>query len=58
MLGIGLAPEARSRVLATLEAAGCFAALRSDSLRIAPHLNITPDEVERLLAALAELAPG
>ena len=58
MLGIGLAPEARSRVLATLEAAGCFAALRSDSLRIAPHLNITPEEVERLLAALAELAPG
>ena len=32
--------------------AGCFAALRGDSLRLSPHLHNTPAEVERLLGAL------
>jgi selenocysteine lyase/cysteine desulfurase len=34
----------------------CFAALRGDSLRLAPHLHNTPDEVERLLGALGAIA--
>ena len=56
MLGVRLPEQARSRATETLAAAGCSAALRGDSLRIAPHLHNTPEEVERLLGALAELA--
>jgi selenocysteine lyase/cysteine desulfurase len=34
----------------------CVAPMRGDSLRISPHLHITDDDVERLLAALKEAA--
>ena len=53
MLGVRLPAEARASVTSSLADAGCYAALRGDSLRIAPHLHNTPDEVERLLGALA-----
>ena len=56
LLGIGLTEELRSRVVPALREAGCFAALRGDSLRLAPHLHNTPDEVERLLGALGAIA--
>jgi selenocysteine lyase/cysteine desulfurase len=56
MLGVRLPAETRDRALEVLAAAECHAAVRGDSLRISPHLHNTPDEVERLLGALAELA--
>ena len=34
-------------------AANCFAAMRGGSLRIAPHLHTTPEDVDRLIGALA-----
>ena len=53
LLGVGLPAELRPRVVPALEQAGCFAALRGNSLRLSPHLHNTPEEVERLLGALA-----
>ena len=47
---------ARPRVVPALREAGCFAALRGDSLRLSPHLHNTPAEVERLLGALGAVA--
>jgi selenocysteine lyase/cysteine desulfurase len=41
-------------VLASLERAGCYAALRGTSLRISPHLHVTPSDVDRLVAAVAD----
>jgi selenocysteine lyase/cysteine desulfurase len=53
ILGLGLPAEARERALPALAAANCFAAMRGGSLRIAPHLHTTPDDVDRLIGALA-----
>jgi selenocysteine lyase/cysteine desulfurase len=53
ILGLELPTEARERVLPALAAANCFAAMRGGSLRIAPHLHTTPEDVERLMGALA-----
>ncbi len=58
LLGVGLAAELQPRIVPALEEAGCFAALRGTSLRIAPHLHNTPEEVERLLGALAAVVEG
>ena len=58
MLGVVLPPAARDRAHASLAAADCYAAVRGDSLRIAPHLHNTLDEVERLTAALAAAVAG
>jgi selenocysteine lyase/cysteine desulfurase len=55
LLGVRLPDPAGGEALTeALNAAGCFAAVRGDSLRISPHLHNTPDEVERLVAALGE----
>ncbi|HLM31494.1 MAG TPA: aminotransferase class V-fold PLP-dependent enzyme [Solirubrobacterales bacterium] len=56
MLGVRVPDAARERVLAALSEAGCYASPRGKSLRIAPHLHNTPEEVERLLGALREAA--
>jgi selenocysteine lyase/cysteine desulfurase len=55
ILGLDLPGEARARVLPALAAANCFVAMRGGSLRIAPHLHTTPEDVERLMSALAEV---
>jgi selenocysteine lyase/cysteine desulfurase len=52
LLGVRLPEAARESALAALSDAGCYASLRGKSLRIAPHLHNTPEEVERLLDAL------
>ena len=54
LLGIGLADAMRERVLSTLADANCFAAIRSGSLRIAPHLHTTEDDERALLSALTK----
>lgn len=52
ILGVGLPADVRQRVLPALAEAGCYAAVRSGSLRISPHLHVSDDDVERLFAAL------
>ena len=54
LLGIGLPDTIREQVLNTLADANCFAAIRSGSLRIAPHLHVTEDDERALLSALAK----
>ena len=58
LLGIGLPDTIREQVLNTLGDANCFAAIRSGSLRIAPHLHITEDDERALLSALAKGPAG
>jgi selenocysteine lyase/cysteine desulfurase len=52
LLGVRLPGVDPKRVLSFLAEARCYAALRGDSLRIAPHLHTTDEDVERLAAAL------
>jgi selenocysteine lyase/cysteine desulfurase len=52
LLGVKL-PAARSAaVLPALAEAGCYASVRGDALRIAPHLHVTDADVARLVGAL------
>jgi selenocysteine lyase/cysteine desulfurase len=53
LLGVRLPAASRSEVVASLAAFDCFAAVRGETLRIAPHLHVTDADVERLLHALA-----
>jgi selenocysteine lyase/cysteine desulfurase len=56
MLGLELPREAAGRFASTLADAGVIASVRSSSLRIAPHLHNSSDDVSRLLDALGEAA--
>ena len=56
MLGVQLPSDARDRVLPTLAETGCYAAVRSRSLRISPHLHVSDQDVERLITALDAIA--
>lgn len=56
LLGLQLPDTARDTILPSLAAAGCYAAVRGDSLRISPHLHVTDDDIDRLIGALAEVA--
>jgi selenocysteine lyase/cysteine desulfurase len=55
ILGLDLPGEARARVLPALAEANCFVAIRGGTLRIAPHLHTTPEDVDRLMSALADV---
>src|SRR5919108_101674 len=52
MLGIRLPAAARERVEAALAQSGVFVGLRGSSLRVAPHLWTTDQDIDRLLAVL------
>jgi hypothetical protein len=52
LLGVHLPEPVRARVLPALAEANCFAAVRGASLRIAPHLHTTDEDVRRLFGAL------
>lgn len=56
MLGVRLPEALREQVLPALSDANCFAAVRGASLRIAPHLHTTAQDVERLVDALRGIA--
>jgi selenocysteine lyase/cysteine desulfurase len=59
MLGVRMPASVRTRVVAELAAANCFAAVRGEMLRLAPHVHVDDTDVDRLAAALASvLAPG
>ncbi len=53
LLGVRLPASIRSAILPALAAANCFAAVRGESLRIAPHLHVTDVDVRCLTDALA-----
>ena len=53
LLGVSLPPDIRGDVLDALATAGCHAAIRGGSLRIAPHLHTTAEDIDTLLRALA-----
>jgi selenocysteine lyase/cysteine desulfurase len=52
MLGIELSRQAARAMAQTLGDSGVIASVRGSSLRIAPHLHITRDDVDRLLSAM------
>ena len=52
LLGVPLPAAVRDRVLPALADAGCFAAVRGASLRLAPHLHTDDADIDRLVAAL------
>jgi selenocysteine lyase/cysteine desulfurase len=54
LLGVRLPEQARDRALSALEEANCFVAVRGSSLRIAPHLHTSDEDVERLFEGLAQ----
>ena len=53
MLGIEVPRDAARALGARLAEHGVVASVRGDSLRIAPHLHTTPDDLNSLIAALA-----
>jgi len=57
MLGVWLPESVRTGIVAALAEANCFASVRGESLRIAPHLHNTDADVERLVTALAAATP-
>jgi selenocysteine lyase/cysteine desulfurase len=54
MLGLTVPDDRRAAVLPALTAANCFASVRSGSLRIAPHLHTTGDDIDQLVDALRD----
>jgi selenocysteine lyase/cysteine desulfurase len=54
LLGVRLPEQARDRTLSALADHNCFVAVRGSSLRIAPHLHVSDEDVERLFEGLAQ----
>ena len=54
LLGLRVPAPVRAGIVARLAADNCFAALRGETLRLAPHLHVTDADVDRLVAALAD----
>jgi selenocysteine lyase/cysteine desulfurase len=52
LLGVTIPDDLRDTILPALAAADCYAAVRGRALRIAPHLHVTEDDVDRLIQAL------
>jgi selenocysteine lyase/cysteine desulfurase len=52
MLGISLPPHRRADIAAQLADANVFVGMRGSAMRVSPHLYTTPDDVDRLFAAL------
>jgi len=53
MLGLEIPGKAGQTLGTRLDERGVVAGMRGNSLRIAPHLHTTRDDLERLLDALA-----
>ena len=52
LLGVKLPSAMRSGVVQALAAADCYAAVRGETLRLAPHLHVTDADIECLIDAL------
>ena len=55
MLGVKIPHDLRDDLVPALAAANCFAGLRGQALRIAPHLHTTDSDVDRLIGAVGAL---
>jgi hypothetical protein len=55
LLGLRVPAPLRPGIVARLAADNCFAALRGETLRLAPHLHVTDADVDRLVATLADV---
>ena len=55
MLGVEVPESKRPAVITALADANCYAALRGSSLRIAPHLHTTTDDIDRFLSVLGTI---
>ena len=55
MLGVRLPDAIRGAVVPGLAAADCFAAVRGEMLRLAPHLHVDDADLVRLADALARV---
>jgi selenocysteine lyase/cysteine desulfurase len=58
MLGLEFPPGTARQVAAALAEAKVIASVRGSSLRIAPHLHTSPEDVDRLVDAVASALPG
>ena len=54
MIGLNLGPAAPPDLAARLARQNVFVSVRGESVRVSPHLYNTPQDVERLFAALDE----
>jgi len=54
LLGVRLPEQARERTLSALADHNCFVAVRGSSLRIAPHLHTSDEDVDRLFEGLGQ----
>jgi selenocysteine lyase/cysteine desulfurase len=52
LLGLALPPERQDRISDTLSESRCYAAVRGSALRVAPHLHVTDEDIDRLVEAL------
>lgn len=52
LLGLALPPDRQDRIADALARGRCYAAVRGSALRVAPHLHITDDDIDRLVEAL------
>lgn len=55
LLGVRLPDAIRSEIVPALATANCYAAVRGEMLRIAPHLHVNDADVERLMDALTKV---
>ncbi|UWZ40343.1 aminotransferase class V-fold PLP-dependent enzyme [Dactylosporangium roseum] len=52
LLGLRVPGGSADRVAAALREANCFVARRGEALRVAPHVHVTPADVDRLVTTL------
>lgn len=58
LLGVRLTESVRAGIVSSLAAVDCFAAVRGETLRLAPHLHVTDADIERLMHALEMVMTG
>jgi selenocysteine lyase/cysteine desulfurase len=52
LLGLSLSRDSQARVADALAKRRCYAAIRGESLRVAPHLHTTDEDIDRLVNTL------
>lgn len=57
LLGLNLPEDMRSAAVTAMAEARCYASVRSTSLRLAPHLHTSDEDVDRLVDTLRAALP-
>jgi selenocysteine lyase/cysteine desulfurase len=52
LLGLALPPDSQDRITEALAGRRCYAAVRGSALRVAPHLHVNDEDIDRLVEAL------